>query len=137
MKIAVLGAGRSFDEVDVACYLPTFIMKDVEKSMRSARQTVARYGRSVHYRRLYRKMGYKKEADLLKEAWAKGDMENVILQVPERMAKELVLVGSPDECIRRVDEYQRAGLKLPVIQPFYSPGDLDSNVRPCVEAFGR
>ncbi len=130
------GSGRSFDEVDVACYLPTFIMKDTEKSMRGACQTVAAYGRSVHYRRLYRKMGYKKEADLLREAWGKGDMENAISQVPEKMAKELILVGSPDECIRRLGDFRRAGVKLPLIEPFYSPGDLDSNLRPCLETFG-
>ena len=129
-------AGRSSHDVDVACYLPTFMMKDGEKSMRGARQTVAGYGRSVFYRRLYRKMGYPKEAELLREAWIRGDMEQAIARVPERMARELVLVGSPDECVRRVEEYKRAGVELPVIQPFYVLGDLDSNVRPSIKAFG-
>ena len=129
-------AHRPFDEVDVACYLPTFLMKDSIRAMREARQTIAGYGRSLHYRRLYRKMGYRKEADLLKEAWAKGGMESALPQVPERMAQDLVPVGSPQDCIKRVDEYRRVGVKLPVIQPTYSPGDLDSNVRPCIETFG-
>ncbi len=128
-------ANRSFDEVDVACYLPTFLMKDPEKAMNGARQTVAGYGRSKHYRRLYRKMGFAKEADLLREAWAKGGMENAMSQVPERMARDLVLVGSPEDCMKKVEEYRRAGVKLPVIQPSYSPGDLDSNVKPCIGTF--
>ncbi len=130
-------ANRSFDAVDVACYLPTFLMKDGEKAMKGARQTVAGYGRSVHYRRLYRKMGYRKEADLLRDAWAKGNIETALSQVPEQMAQELILVGSPDDCIKRVEEYRRAGVKLPLIQPSYTPGDLDSNVRPSIETFGR
>jgi len=129
-------AGRSLDDIDVACYLPTFIMADAEKAMKGARQTVAGYGRSVFYRRLYRKMGFKIEADHLKDAWARGGMEDAIAQIPEPMAKELVLVGSPEGCVRRVEEYRRAGVKLPLIQPFYSPGDLNSNVKPCIEAFG-
>ncbi len=129
-------AGRSLDEVDIACYLPTFMMKDVEKSMKAARQTVAGYGRSMFYRRLYQKMGYKKEAELLKDAWEKGDIENAVAQVPERMAKELVAVGSQEECMKRVEEYRLAGVELPLIQSFYTQGDLDSNVRPCIEAFG-
>ncbi len=80
-------------------------------------------------------MGYKNEATNLRDAWAKGDMENAIAQVPERMAEEIVLVGAPDQCRKRVDEYREAGVKLPLIQAFYSPGDLDSNVRPCLETF--
>jgi len=129
-------ANRPFGEVDVACYLPTFLMEDGERVMKEARQTVAGYGRSIHYRRLYRKMGYRQEADLLKEAWAKGGMENALLQVPERMARDLLIVGSSQDCLKRVNEYRRAGVKLPVIQPSYTPGDLDSNVRPCIETFG-
>ncbi len=81
-------------------------------------------------------MGYAKEAALLKEAWATGSMENALSQVPERMAKDLVIVGSPDDCLKRVEEYRSAGIKLPIIQPSYSPGDLDSNVRPSIETFG-
>lgn len=129
-------ARRSLDDIDIACYLPTFIMADAEKAMKGARQTVAGYGRSVFYRRLYRKMGFKKEADSIKDAWAGGGMEEAIAQVPELMAKELVLVGSPEDCVKRVEDYRRAGVKLPLIQPFYTPGDLDSNVRPCIELFG-
>ncbi len=131
----VESVNRPFDEVDVACYLPTFLMRDAEKAMNGARQTVAGYGRSKHYRRLYRKMGFAKEADLLREAWAKGGMENAIAQVPELMARDLVLVGSPEDCVKRVEEYRRVGVKLPVIQPSYSPGDLDSNVKPCIDTF--
>lgn len=128
-------ANRSFNDIDVACYLPTFLMRDAEKAINGARQTVAGYGRSKHYRRLYRKMGFVKEAGLLKEAWAKGGMENAISQVPERMARDLVLVGTPEDCVKRAEEYRRAGVRLPVIQPAYTPGDLDSNVRPCIDAF--
>jgi len=129
-------AGRSFDDVDVACYLPTFMMKDAEKAMRGARHTVASYGRSIHYRRLYRRMGYRKEADLLKDAWTSGELEKAIAQVTERMAKELVVVGSSEECLKRVEDFRRAGVKLPIVQPLYTPGDLDSNVKPCISAFG-
>lgn len=126
---------RSFDDVDIACYLDTFLMKDADKAIEGARQDVAGYGRSKHYRRLYRKMGFSKEADALKEAWAKGGMENAVAQVPERMARDLVLVGSPEDCLKRAQEYRAAGVKLPVIRPAYTPGDLDSNVRPSLHAF--
>jgi alkanesulfonate monooxygenase SsuD/methylene tetrahydromethanopterin reductase-like flavin-dependent oxidoreductase (luciferase family) len=78
-----------------------------------------------------------KEAELLREAWAKSGMENAVSQVPERMARDLVLVGTPEDCLKRAEEYRRAGVKLTVIQPAYSLGDLDSNVRPCIDTFGR
>lgn len=129
-------AGRSPDDIDVACYLPTFMMGDAERSMKAARQTVAGYGRSVFYQRLYEKMGYRKEAEHIKAAWEKRGMDDAIAQVPERMAHELVLVGSRGECVKRVQEYRRAGIRIPLIQPFYSPGDLGSNVTPCLNAFG-
>jgi alkanesulfonate monooxygenase SsuD/methylene tetrahydromethanopterin reductase-like flavin-dependent oxidoreductase (luciferase family) len=129
-------AGRSISEVDVACYLPCFMMEDRETSLRAARHTVAGYGRSVFYRRLYRKMGYRKEADLVKDAWEKGDVENAISQVPEPMARDLTVVGSPEECVRRIEEYRRIGVKLPIIQAFYGQGDLESNVMMCLRTFG-
>jgi alkanesulfonate monooxygenase SsuD/methylene tetrahydromethanopterin reductase-like flavin-dependent oxidoreductase (luciferase family) len=127
---------RSTDSVDIACYLPTFFMGDHEKALAQARQTIAGYGRSKHYRRLYRNMGYSKEADLLKEAWSTTGMENAMSQVPETMVRDLVLVGSREDCIKRVGEYRRSGANLIVVQPAYAPADLDSNVRPCIDAFG-
>ena len=128
-------AGRAMDDVDVACYLPTFAMEDTETALRVARQTVAGYARSKFYRRLYAKMGYGKEAQQLAEAWAKAGMQEAVSTVPERMARELVLVGTLDECKRRLAEYRRLGVKLPVIQPYYTLGDLNSNVRRCIERF--
>lgn len=129
-------AGLASDSLDVASYLPAFVMEDREKAMMAARQTVAGYARSIFYRRLYRRMGFRKEADSLKEAWEKAGMEEAIGCVPDRMAKELVLVGSAEECLKRVEEYRRAGVGLPVIQPFYSPVDPESNVNLCLRIFG-
>lgn len=128
-------AGRSTEGIEFACYLPTFMMRDGEAALKAARQTVANYGRSVFYRRLYERMGYGNEAKLLSDAWVTGDSGAALNGVSEVMAKELTLVGSKGECVRRVEDYRRAGITLPIIQPYYTVGDLDSNVKPSLDAF--
>jgi len=125
--------GRSADDVDVACYLPVFAMSDPNESIQLARQTVASYARSIFYRRLFRRMGFRKETAAVKEAWDRGGV--AASEVPEHMAKDLVIVGSPDQCRKRLEDYLAAGVRLPIIQPYCRAGDLDSNVRPTVEAF--
>jgi len=63
-------------------------------------------------------------------------IETAIAQVSEGMAKELTLVGSPEECSVRIDAYRRAGVRLPIVFPFYTEGDLNSNVALSLETFG-
>lgn len=131
----VARSGRQFEEFDIANYLPVFMVDDADNCMRAARRTLVHYGKSKFYRRLYRSMGYRKEADLLKEAWAKGDIENAELLLPERMVKDLLIIGSREECMGRINEYRIAGVKLPLIQPFYTPGNLESGVTPTIDTF--
>jgi alkanesulfonate monooxygenase SsuD/methylene tetrahydromethanopterin reductase-like flavin-dependent oxidoreductase (luciferase family) len=128
-------AGKPASDIEISCYLPTFMMNDVEEATDAAKRTVANYGRSKFYRRLYGRMGYKAEAELLAESWKKGDSKRALDSVGEKMAKDLTIVGSESECLKRVEDYRRAGITLPIIQPCYVKNEIDSNVMKCINVF--
>lgn len=137
VKKGAEAAGRSFNEVDIVCYLPAFIMEDYERALSAARRVIANYGSSIFYRRLYKRMGYGREAELMEAAWRKGSLEEAQTAVNEKMAKDITLLGTTEECRKRIGEYRRAGVKLPVIQPFHVAGNLTANVIPSLNMLSK
>jgi hypothetical protein len=50
------------------------------------------------------------------------------------MCDELTVVGSAQECRRRLDSLRRLGLKMPVVAPFPVGGDAMGSFRAVIEA---
>ncbi|MFC5288806.1 LLM class F420-dependent oxidoreductase [Actinokineospora guangxiensis] len=49
------------------------------------------------------------------EAWAAGDRAGANAAIPDSVVDELIVHGSPAECVEKVAAYQEAGLTTPVI----------------------
>jgi probable F420-dependent oxidoreductase len=111
-------AGRSPDDVRIACYLRTCVTDAPEVVERATREQLARYGSMVYYRRYFAGIGFETEAEALAHAWERGDRDAAVDAVTEPMIRAVTIYGSAEECRQRLQAYRDAGLQLPVIAPF-------------------
>ncbi len=125
--------GRDPTQLKIACYLPTFLGDDKESAVESAKKVVASYAASPFYRRLFREMGYEKETRNIEDAYAQSRASEAATHVTEHMARDITLIGSEQDCRRRIDEYRSAGVDIPILQPLYAIGGLQENVLPSLE----
>ncbi len=122
VKSAAKKVGRRPSDVEVASLIATSISDDAEAAIQGIRQLVAFYaGFYPRYNRLISESGFAKEAKEVREAWLGGRKEEASAIVTERMAKELSIVGEPAECSKRLKDYWRAGLTLPILFPTAPP----------------
>ncbi len=116
-------------EVDVASYILTNISSDEEK---------ARSITKSYYFLLYQVAEVLKpsvfepydigEEDLrpVKEAWSRRDIPAAAKALPDEVVNALTLTGNADDCADRLDDYRKAGVKLPIIMPI---GDVQTAIR--------
>lgn len=116
-------------EVDVASYILTNVSSDAEK----ARDITKSY-----YFLLYQVAEVLKpsvfepygvgEEDLkpVKEAWARRDIPAAAKALPDEVVDALTLTGRPEDCAARLDDYRKAGVRLPIIMPI---GDVKAAIK--------
>ncbi len=69
------------------------------------------------YRRLMVEAGFEAEIGAVREAWRLGDRQAAVRLVPDGLIQQMALVGSEEDCRRKLDEYRGAGITLPIISP--------------------
>jgi alkanesulfonate monooxygenase SsuD/methylene tetrahydromethanopterin reductase-like flavin-dependent oxidoreductase (luciferase family) len=111
-------AGRTLQDVQIACYLRTCVTDRPDIVERASREQIARYGTMVYYRRYFASIGFAAEADALERAWQRGDRVAATAAVSQSMLRALTIYGPAAECRRRLQAYREAGLQLPIIAPF-------------------
>ena len=111
-------AGRNPEEVDVATLLPCTVSDNKEEARDWMRLAIASYGSQFpRYRRLMAEAGFVEEIEAVSQAWNEGDKERALWLVPVGLIDKIGMVGSPDECQQRIQDYRRAGITLPIISP--------------------
>jgi alkanesulfonate monooxygenase SsuD/methylene tetrahydromethanopterin reductase-like flavin-dependent oxidoreductase (luciferase family) len=87
------------------------------------------------YNRLFARQGYQKEAEEITAGWAKGDANAAAAAISDRMAEQIAAMGTPQDCQRKVEEFEKAGAAYVVLYPTAIDGDYDKGVRAVLEAF--
>lgn len=117
----VLGAeesGRDRTEIDVATSVGCIVSADKEQALNKMRRPVATYiARFPRYRRLMVEAGFAEEVEAVRQAWEEGDQHKALQMVPTDLIEKIALAGTPEECQRRIAEYRKAGIDLPIITP--------------------
>jgi alkanesulfonate monooxygenase SsuD/methylene tetrahydromethanopterin reductase-like flavin-dependent oxidoreductase (luciferase family) len=87
--------------------------------MEAARATIAFYGTVRTYEPPFRLHGFTQETAKIREAFIEGDVKSMIAAVSDDMVNTFAVVGSPDECRKRISSY-RGILDLPILSaPHY------------------
>jgi alkanesulfonate monooxygenase SsuD/methylene tetrahydromethanopterin reductase-like flavin-dependent oxidoreductase (luciferase family) len=111
-------AGRNPGEVEVATLLPCAAGTSVDGPLEGLRTNIARYAaRFPRYRRLMEQAGFTEELQAVRQAWNEGNQDEARRLIPDDLIDKIALVGSAEQCRRKLDEYRRAGITQPIISP--------------------
>ena len=130
-------AGRDPSTIDVACYVRTAVVDDAEAARPWLRRRIAYYFTMDYYVRYFEQRGFSGEAAAISDALARGDHEAAADAVTDAMLDELAVVGTAEECRRKIDALRTTGLRLPVIAPFVQGYDGPAPFRAAIEAFAQ
>jgi probable F420-dependent oxidoreductase len=99
-------AGRDPDDVALATYTLACAHEDRAQARREAAAMIAFYGSVKSYGNLFDACGFASEAQAIREAFARGDVDAMVGAVTEAMVDELAVAGTPAEVadgLRRFD----------------------------------
>ena len=120
-------AGRSGSDIVVAPYLTTgYVLDESQRAAvkRQAKQPVSFYiGRmGTFYKEMLTREGYSAETAAIEAAWG-GGQDAAIDAVPDYMADNIAVVGTPKEIHQQLVELQSMGVDLPLLS--MPPGSPD------------
>jgi len=109
-------AGRTRDDIVLACLLPCCISTDVEAAARAARQVVAGYAMHPAAGQLFSDSGFTDVLLEVRERTVAGD-KHAADSVSDEMIDALIAHGRPDVLPDRIRAYRNAGVDLPILFP--------------------
>ena len=127
--------GRSVKDIPLAPLVHTCVSADRGVALRAVRRVIAAYGQRPLYNRFLMRQGFGKEAKQIATAAAKGDMTAAAAAVSEEMAEQVGAMGTPQQCVNKIEEFEKAGASYVVLFPMAIDGDYDRGVRSTLEAF--
>ncbi|MDQ4036966.1 MAG: LLM class flavin-dependent oxidoreductase [Actinomycetota bacterium] len=116
IAVGLARAGRSREDVVVACLLPCCISSDAEAAARAARQVVAGYAMHPAAGQLFTDSGFADVLLQVRERTMAGDKQAAD-SVSDEMIDALVAHGEPGVLPERIQAYRDAGVDLPVLFP--------------------
>jgi 5,10-methylenetetrahydromethanopterin reductase len=128
-------AGKSLVDIPLAPLLHCCVEADRGVALRAVRRVLAAYGQRPIYNRFLARQGFSKEAEQIAAAAAKGDMTAAAAAVSEDMAEQVAAMGTPQQCHKKVEDFEKAGASYMVLFPMAIDGDYDRSVRATLNAF--
>jgi len=68
------------------------------------------------YNRFFQWIGYGDEARAALEAWNAGDRRKALSLVPDYMLESIFVFGTPQQIVRRLRDYEEAGITATALQ---------------------
>ncbi|HVN64153.1 MAG TPA: LLM class F420-dependent oxidoreductase [Candidatus Binataceae bacterium] len=130
-------AGKNPDTLDVISRIMVAVDEDEAAARTLMRRALTAYVTVPQYNAYFREIGYAKEAESSIEAWNSGDRKQAVECVSEEMVENIFVIGSAEECRRRLEEYSRAGITATALQFFClsrSPDERRARILRALEA---
>jgi probable F420-dependent oxidoreductase len=109
-------AGRSADSMNIACRILVAVDSEQEVVRESLRRELTAYLTVPQYNKFFRWIGYGDEARSAFEAWNAGDRKKALSLVPDRMLESIFVFGTSERIIRRLRDYEKAGITSTALQ---------------------
>jgi alkanesulfonate monooxygenase SsuD/methylene tetrahydromethanopterin reductase-like flavin-dependent oxidoreductase (luciferase family) len=113
-------AGRTLDEIDVACGYPTVVAEDgsgVENAKGQVLMFATAASSSPFYAESFAAADYGDLVAELRERVAALDAEGAIAAIPDEAVAAMTVSGAPDEIRARADELRAAGVQTVAVNP--------------------
>ena len=139
-------AGRDPAEIDVALLVPTCVTDQPAAAREAARMQIAWYNAFEFYNNMFREAGFVGEADALRAEWAAIDADperrkiwsrsrdvegadaGTSRFVSDEMVDSIFVIGTADECRRRLAAYHDLGVTTPLVFPQGVHADRDEAI---------
>ncbi|MEE9248917.1 MAG: LLM class flavin-dependent oxidoreductase, partial [Dehalococcoidia bacterium] len=124
------------EEVEIADLITTSVSLGGPPDVEGIRSSLAFYaGFFPRYNRALVEQGFPKEASAIRQAYLEGRRgKDLARLVPDQMVNAIAVVGTPEECKQRIEEYRRAGVTLPIIAPRYSGREAKEQIMAVIRA---
>jgi alkanesulfonate monooxygenase SsuD/methylene tetrahydromethanopterin reductase-like flavin-dependent oxidoreductase (luciferase family) len=113
-------AGRTLDDVDVACGYPTVVAEDgsgIEDAKGQVLMFATAASSSPFYAESFAAAGYGGLVAELRDRVAALDADGAISTIPDEAVAAMTVSGTPDEIRSRVDELRTAGVQTVAVNP--------------------
>jgi alkanesulfonate monooxygenase SsuD/methylene tetrahydromethanopterin reductase-like flavin-dependent oxidoreductase (luciferase family) len=93
-------AGRSRDEIRVVAFLRAAVNDDPQQAVEDAKRSVPTYAQLGQYESYFARHGFAEQARTLQQlSRAHAPLDDLAAAVPEEMARQFLLVGTPNDVI--------------------------------------
>ncbi len=121
-------------KIDVACQLITCVSDDAEEAITRAKKTISFYvSVGKIYREFLAKNGYEKETGEIFGEYKKSGLGGTHNFVSDAMANSLSIYGTPNEIPKKIKQFVKTGIDLPILQ-FNPIGDVSESFKLLVSA---
>ena len=135
LAIGARRAGRRPEDIEITSLLPCCVSTNRQEAFDIMRPGVGFYaGFFPRYNRLMAESGFPDAAQAIKNAWEQGDRDAAVRAVPDALIAATGVVGTPDECLERLEAYRSSGIALPIISPFSRGPDGKQRVMQSIRA---
>ncbi|MBI4522910.1 MAG: LLM class flavin-dependent oxidoreductase [Deltaproteobacteria bacterium] len=117
-------AGRDWSKFEVAQLINCSVEDDHKKALDAVRWEVATKLDPIQLpfiagpkMRVGEPYIRKEDIPLFERAYAEGGMEGLIKAIPDSYVEGMTASGTPDDVKKRVQQYRKAGVKLPLLRP--------------------
>jgi F420-dependent oxidoreductase-like protein len=115
-------AHRNFAEITLAVGAVVGIGDDVERLIRKRKPAIAFQlgamgsASTNFYNQAFQRIGYQDVAREIQSLWVQGKRDQAIARVPDELALETSIIGTPDMVKERLRQYQAAGIGVLQLQ---------------------
>ena len=113
-------AGRSIEDIDVACGYPTVVAEDgsgIEDAKGQVLMFATAASSSPFYAASFAAAGYGDLVTELRERVGALDAEGAMAAIPDEAVAAMTVSGTPDDICGRVDELRTAGVRTVAVNP--------------------
>jgi 5,10-methylenetetrahydromethanopterin reductase len=121
-------------EPAIACHILTSVSEKREVAEQVAKQSVLEYLRIPVYHNSMVRMGFSEEVQDL-EATLSAKKEDVWKYVSDDMVGRLIVYGTPEECIGKINAFVKEGVTHPIIYPCTTKSAFPTYVNETIRLF--
>ncbi|MGH7895707.1 MAG: LLM class flavin-dependent oxidoreductase [Candidatus Binatia bacterium] len=111
-------AGRDPKTIEVVARFQVLVTDDPTSARTAVRQMLGPYFATSVYNRFAAWCGFEAEAGEILAAWRAKDRARNLAAVTDEMVDRIAIIGSTDECRRRLRAFHDAGVTTPMVHPF-------------------
>ena len=104
-------------KIDTTLQIITCIHDDQEKARNRAKKTLSFYiAVGKIYREFLQSNGYSEEVQIIYNEYRKKGLNGLEVVVSDEIIDDLCIAGTPDDAIKKLNEFRDVGIDLPIIQ---------------------